>query len=200
MFEFFPHLDDIKWRHAKVSHFFDFFWISYARFRARIKMTTPGSEFRFYGKSLVKKWHVSDPKMIFAKNQELVLLELKGKPMSVSAKSVGACVKSRKQLWRFARWNESWYMYPRWSIIYVGFCAQLSVCRFGSCLTKKPISALQKWKTHFSWDKTKIGLCDVPHHPKGHACVWYGLVSTNYAMIGVKPSSFNLKAMQPRMW
>jgi hypothetical protein len=29
-------------------------------------------------------------------------------------------------------------MYPRWSIIYVGCCAQLSVSRFGSSLTKKP--------------------------------------------------------------
>jgi hypothetical protein len=29
-------------------------------------------------------------------------------------------------------------MYPRWSIIYVGYYAQLSVSRFGSCLTKNP--------------------------------------------------------------
>jgi hypothetical protein len=29
-------------------------------------------------------------------------------------------------------------MYPRWYIIYVGCCAQLSVSRFGSCLTKNP--------------------------------------------------------------
>jgi hypothetical protein len=34
--------------------------------------------------------------MIFAKNQELVLLELKGKPTSVPTKSAGAWVKSRK--------------------------------------------------------------------------------------------------------
>jgi hypothetical protein len=37
-----------------------------------------------------------DPKMIFAKNQELVLLELKGKPAPVPAKLAGACVKYRK--------------------------------------------------------------------------------------------------------
>jgi hypothetical protein len=37
-----------------------------------------------------------DPKMIFPKNQELILLELKGKLIPVPAKSVGACVKSRK--------------------------------------------------------------------------------------------------------
>jgi hypothetical protein len=34
--------------------------------------------------------------MIFAKNEELVLLELKGKAIPVPAKSAGACVKSRK--------------------------------------------------------------------------------------------------------
>jgi hypothetical protein len=91
-------------------------------------------------------------------------------------------------------------MYPRWSIIYVGCCAQLFVSHFGSCLTKNPISALQKWKTHFSWDEMKIGLRGVPSHPKGHTHVRYGLVSTNYAMIRTKPSSFNLKALQPQTW
>jgi hypothetical protein len=65
---------------------------------------------------------------------------------------------------------------------------------------EKPISALQKWKTHFSLDKTKIGLRVVPRHPKGHARVRYSLVSTNYAMIRAKLSSFDLKAMQPRTW
>jgi hypothetical protein len=29
-------------------------------------------------------------------------------------------------------------MYPRWSIIYVGYCAQLSICRFDGRLTKNP--------------------------------------------------------------
>jgi hypothetical protein len=29
-------------------------------------------------------------------------------------------------------------MYPRWSIIYVGCCAQLSIWRFSSRFTKKP--------------------------------------------------------------
>jgi hypothetical protein len=42
---------------------------------------------------------------------------------------------------------------------------------------KNPISVLRKWKKHFLWDETKIGLCDVPCYPKGHACVRYGLVS-----------------------
>jgi hypothetical protein len=65
---------------------------------------------------------------------------------------------------------------------------------------KYPILALRKWKTHFSWDKMKIGLRGVPRHAKGRARVRYVLVSTNYAMIKAKPSSFDLKAMQPRTW
>jgi hypothetical protein len=51
---------------------------------------------------------------------------------------------------------------------------------------KNPILAIQKWKTHFSWDEMKIILCGIPCHPKGHARVRYGLVSTNYAMIRAK--------------
>jgi hypothetical protein len=34
--------------------------------------------------------------MIFIKNQELILLELKGKPTTVPIKSAGAWAKSRK--------------------------------------------------------------------------------------------------------
>jgi hypothetical protein len=30
---------------------------------------------------------------------------------------------------------------------------------------KNMISILQKWKKHFSWDETKIGLHGVPLHP-----------------------------------
>jgi hypothetical protein len=62
---------------------------------------------------------------------------------------------------------------------------------------KNPISALQKWKKHFSWDEMKIGLHGVPRHPKGHARVRYGLVSTNYAMVMAKSSSFYLEVTQP---
>jgi hypothetical protein len=32
-------------------------------------------------------------------------------------------------------------------------------------MNTNPISALQKWKIHFSWDEPKIGLRDVPFHP-----------------------------------
>jgi hypothetical protein len=63
---------------------------------------------------------------------------------------------------------------------------------------KSPILALKKLKMHFSCDKTKIGVCEVPRHQKGHTRVRYGPVLTNYAMIRAKPSSFNLKVMQPQ--
>jgi hypothetical protein len=63
---------------------------------------------------------------------------------------------------------------------------------------KNPISVLRKWKRHFSWYETKVGLRGVPRHPKGHAHVRYGLVLTNYAILMAKSSSFNLKVMQPR--
>jgi hypothetical protein len=52
-----------------------------------------------------------------------------------------------------------------------GYFPQLSISRFGSCFTKNPILVLQKWKKHFSWYETKIGLCGIPRHPKGHAHV-----------------------------
>jgi hypothetical protein len=64
---------------------------------------------------------------------------------------------------------------------------------------KNLISVLRKWKKHFLWYETKIGLCAIPRHPKGHARVRYGLVLINYAMLMAEPSSFNLKVMQPRM-
>jgi hypothetical protein len=62
---------------------------------------------------------------------------------------------------------------------------------------KNLISLLQKWKKHYSWYETKISLHDVPPHPKGHACVRYGLVLTNHAMLMAESSSLNLKVMQP---
>jgi hypothetical protein len=65
---------------------------------------------------------------------------------------------------------------------------------------KYPILSLQKWKMYFSWDETKIVLCGVPRHLKGHARVRYDPVSINYDMIRAKSSSFDQKAMQPRTW
>jgi hypothetical protein len=82
----------------------------------------------------------------------------------------------------------------------VGCFSQLSISRFGSCFTKKPYFGTWKWKKHFLWDKKKIGLCGIPLHPKGHARVRYGLISTNYATIMAESSLFNLEVMQPRTW
>jgi hypothetical protein len=63
---------------------------------------------------------------------------------------------------------------------------------------KNPISVLQEGQKHFSWYETKISLCGVPRHPKGHTRVRYGLVMINYAMLMAESSSFNLKVTQPR--
>jgi hypothetical protein len=82
----------------------------------------------------------------------------------------------------------------------VGCCAQLSVCRFGSCLIRKADFGTPKMENTLLWDKTKISLRGIPCHPKDHARVRYGLVLTNYDMIRAKPSSFDLKVMQPRTW
>jgi hypothetical protein len=61
-----------------------------------------------------------------------------------------------------------------------GCCAQVFVCRFGSCLTKiQNFGTPKKWKMYFLWDKTKIGLCGVSRHQKGHARVRYDPISTN---------------------
>jgi hypothetical protein len=46
----------------------------------------------------------------------------------------------------------------------------------------------------------KIGLCGVPRHSIGHGRVQYGLVPIKYAIIRIKHSSFDLKAMQPQTW
>jgi hypothetical protein len=58
-----------------------------------------GAESHLNDQSLVKKLHVADPKLIFAKNHELVLLPLKCKLTPVPIKSVGACAKPKIYLW-----------------------------------------------------------------------------------------------------
>jgi hypothetical protein len=97
-----------------------------------------GADSPFFSTCLVKKWYVADPKIIFAKNQEVYFLALKCKTTPVPAKSAGTCIKFKKYLWRLTQQNESWYAYPRWSTIYVGCFFQLLISRFGSCFTKKP--------------------------------------------------------------
>jgi hypothetical protein len=102
------------------------------------------------GQSLVKKWHVADPKMIFVKNQELLLLALMCKPTPVSAKSAGDCAKSKIYLWRLSQRNESWYAYPKWSIIYVECCASFQFCVSVAASQKKPdLGTLKMEKTLF---------------------------------------------------
>jgi hypothetical protein len=81
-------------------------------------------------------------------------------------------------------------------VLFLSFRFRISV----AASQKTLILALQKWKRHFLWDETKIGLRDVPRHPKGHIRVRYGLVHTNYAMVMVESSSFHIKVMQPRTW
>jgi hypothetical protein len=81
-----------------------------------------------------------------------------------------------------------------------GVLCPLSILRFGSHFIKKPDFGTPKMKKHFLWDKMKIGLRNVPLHPKGHARVRYGLIPTNYDMIRAESSLFDLKVMQPRTW
>jgi hypothetical protein len=162
----------------------------------------PGSvESHFSATYLVKKWRIANPKMIFANNQEVYFLALKFKSTPVPAKSAETCAKSKNNPQRLPQWNESSYVYPMWSNIYVWCFSQLLISRFRSRFTKKnPISALRKWKKHFSSVETKISLRGDTRHPDGHARLRYGLVPTNYAMLRAESSSFNLKVVQPRTW
>jgi hypothetical protein len=161
-----------------------------------------GEESPFSPCCLVKKWSVADPKMIFfAKNQELYFLALKCKTTPILAKSAGTCTKFKKYLRRLLQQNESFYAYSRMSTIYLGcfpsFWFRVSVA---ASPKKNLLRHPENGKKHFSWDETKIGLPGIPLYPKGNARVWYGLVSTNYAMLMAESSSFNLKVMQPRTW
>jgi hypothetical protein len=159
-----------------------------------------GAESRFNGQSLVKKWCVEDPKIIFSENQEVAFLALKCKTTPVPPKSARACAKFKIYLWRLPQWNETLCAYPRWSTIYVecfsSFCFRVSI----AALQKKNDFAFRKWKRHFSWNETKIGLRGIPRHPKGHTRVWYVLVSTYYAMVIAESCSFHIEVMQPRTW
>jgi hypothetical protein len=50
-------------------------------------------------------------------------------------------------------------------IIFLSFQFRISV----AASQKTLILALRKWKKHFLWGETKIGLSGAPLHPKGHA-------------------------------
>jgi hypothetical protein len=54
----------------------------------------------------VKKQRVKDPKIFFAKNQEVKFLALKCKTTPVPAKPAGACAKFRIYLPRLPQRNE----------------------------------------------------------------------------------------------
>jgi hypothetical protein len=66
-----------------------------------------GSEPPFNGQSFVNKCCIVDPKMIFSKNQERLILPLKWKHTLFPAESARACTKFRIYLERFAHRNES---------------------------------------------------------------------------------------------
>jgi hypothetical protein len=78
-------------------------------------MTTPensrsrpgGADSRFFPTCLLKKLHIANPKMIFAKNKEVYFLALKCKTTPVPAKLVGTCTKFKKYLQRLPQQNES---------------------------------------------------------------------------------------------
>jgi hypothetical protein len=81
----------------------------------------------------------------------------------------------------------------------MGCCAQLSISRFDSRFIKKPDFGTLKMEKALFVGRNKIGFHGVPHHPKDHAHVRYGLIPTNYAMIRAEHSPFELKVVQPRM-
>jgi hypothetical protein len=80
----------------------------------------------------------------------------------------------------------------------MGHCAEISICHFGTCLTKNLNFGTPKMENVLFVDETKISLCGIPHHPKGHARVQYGLILIDYAMIRAEHSSFDLKVMKPQ--
>jgi hypothetical protein len=89
--------------------------------------------------------------------------------------------------------------FPNGPVRHQGVFPSFPFCVSVAASQKKPVLALRKRKKHFLWDETKIVLCGIPLHPKGHTRVRYGLVPTNYAMLQAESSSFDLKVMQPRM-
>jgi hypothetical protein len=154
----------------------------------------------FFPCCLVKKWCVADPKMIFAKNQEVYFLALKCKTTPVPTKSAGTCAKFKKYLQRLPHKTRADIRIPgcllfMWGV-FPSFWFRVSV----GASQKTLFQNSKNGKRHFSWDKTKIGICGVPRHPKGHVCVLYGPVLTNYAMLMAESWSFNLKVMQTRTW
>jgi hypothetical protein len=206
-FDFFPAYRSHKMMSHEGLTFFRFFWISYAWFETHMKWQRPKTPARaqavripIFPHLFIEEMTCFGSKHNFSKKSGCLLFSAEVQNHPGSSEIGRTCTKFKKYLWRPPQKNESWYAYPRWSIIYVGRFSQLSISRFGSCFIKNPISVLRKWKKQFSWYETKISLRGVLFHPKGHAHVWYGLVLTNYAMLMAESSPFNLKVMQPRTW
>jgi hypothetical protein len=89
-------------------------------------------------------------------NQELVLFPLKYKPTLVPAKSQelvqnlkytfeGFCNETRVDMRILGDLLFMWGVVPCFK-----FCVSIAASQ------KNPVSALRKWKKHFSWDETKI--------------------------------------------
>jgi hypothetical protein len=106
----------------------------------------------------------------FCKKSGGLLFSAKVQNHPVPAKSAGTCAKFKKYYRNKTRADMRipsgllfmWGVFPT-------FRFRVSV----ATSQKNPISALQKWKKHFSWDQTKIGLRGIPRHPKGHTClIW----------------------------
>jgi hypothetical protein len=87
--------------------------------------------------SLVKKWRIADPNIIFEKKSEACLITAKVQIQPGSSEIGRSLRKIQNIPPKVSQRNESWYMYPRWSIIYVGWSSQLSISRFGSRFIKK---------------------------------------------------------------
>jgi hypothetical protein len=159
-----------------------------------------GAESPFFPCCLVKKWHVADPKMIFFLKLGGLLFSAKVQNHPGPTKSAGTCTKFKKYLQRLCNKMRADMCIPGCLLFMWGVFPRFRFRISGAASQKNPISALWKWKKHFLWDETKISLCGIPLHSKGHARVWYGLVPTNYVMLMAESSSFNLKVMQPRTW
>jgi hypothetical protein len=159
-----------------------------------------GAESRLNSQSFVKKWHVADPNIIFEKNQELVLLPLTCKPSPVPAKSVGACAKFKIYLWRCRKETRVDISILDGLLFMWGVLPSFR-SRVYSRFTKNSILALWKIeKALFVGGNKNQSLWHSLPSQCPRACPIWPHSDKLYAMIGAKPSSFDLKVMQPRTW
>jgi hypothetical protein len=141
-----------------------------------------------------------DPKVFFCKKSGAHLIIAKGKLTSVQQNRQELAQNPENKFEGLRDKMRADICFPDGLLFMWGVVPSFSISVSAATSQKNPISALRKWKMHFACDETKIGFHGVPRHPKGHTRVRYGLISTNYAMVRAKPSSFDLKAMQPRTW